>query len=361
MRGIGGGAEVSLVYRPPIRLFFGYSHSMLLDPVEPTDDSNSDIHTMSSNAKSAESAVGVSDADLTETATSLIEQFPDDAGDDLPSVEDVVARLEVMTNQYKVPLEEARHAATNHYRDVLGLEHDDLDYPGQSAGDVTLGSIDQDEQWVDVTVKVVELWEPTHDSIDQVGLIGDESGRLKFTKWAKAELPALDEGSIYELSNVITSEYEGRYSVNLNSRSKIEPVKDDIDVGADVEDVELSAPMVAIQSGSGLIKRCPAEDCSRALQNGQCAEHGEVDGEFDLRIKAVFDDGQRVQYAIFDKEATEAITGVTLDEAIDQAMDALDTSVVEESFINALVGRYYRVEGSIVGRYLLVNEAEQLE
>jgi len=32
-------------------------------------------------------------------------------------------------------------------------------------------------------VKVVELWEPTHDSIDYVGLTGDESGRLKFTKW----------------------------------------------------------------------------------------------------------------------------------------------------------------------------------
>lgn len=69
---------------------------------------------------------------------------------------------------------------------------------------------------MDVTVKVVELWEPTHDSIDQVGLIGDESGRLKFTKWAKAELPAVEEGSVYKFSNVVTSAYEGRYSINLN-------------------------------------------------------------------------------------------------------------------------------------------------
>jgi replication factor A1 len=316
---------------------------------------------MSSNAKSAESAVGVSEADLTETATSLIEQFPDDVDGDLPSVDDVVVRLSVMTNQYKVPLDEARRAATSHYRDVLGLEHDDIDYPGEKAGDVTLGSIDQDEQWVDVTVKVVELWDPTHDSIDQVGLIGDESGRLKFTKWAKADLPALEEDGVYRFSNVITSEYEGRYSINLNSRSKIEAVDEDIEVGADVEDVELSAPMVAIQSGSGLIKRCPEEDCSRVLQNGRCAEHGEVEGEFDLRIKAVFDDGQRVQYAIFDKEATEAITGVTLDEATEMAMDALDTGVVEESFIDSLVGKYYSVIGSVVGQYLLVEEAERLE
>jgi replication factor A1 len=314
---------------------------------------------MSSNVKSAESAVEVSDANLSEAATGILEQFPDDLDGDFPSADEVASRLDQMTNQYKVPLDEARRAAVSHYRDVFGLEYDDLEFPGQSAGDVTLASVDQDEQWVDVTVKVVELWEPTHDSIDQVGLIGDESGRLKFTKWAKAELPALEEGGIYEFSNVITSEYKGRYSINLNSRSNIEAVDGDIDVGADVEDVQLSAPMVAIQSGSGLIKRCPDEDCTRVLQNGRCSEHGEVEGEFDLRIKAVFDDGETVQYAIFDREATEAIAGITLEEAIEQAMDALDTSVVEESLIDALVGRYYQVEGSIVGRYLLVNEAEQ--
>jgi len=314
---------------------------------------------MSSNAKSADPTADVPDADLSEAATGILEQFPNDIDGDLPSEEEVASRLDHMTNQYKVPLDEARRAAVSHYRDVFGLEYDDLEFPGQSAGDVTLSSVDQDEQWVDVTVKVVELWDPTHDSIDQVGLIGDESGQLKFTKWAKAELPALDEGSIYELSNVITSEYEGRYSINLNSRSNIEPVDGDIDVGADVKDVQRSAPMVAIQSGSGLIKRCPDEDCTRVLQNGRCAEHGDVDGEFDLRIKAVFDDGETVQYAIFDREATEAIAGITLEEAIEQAMDALDTSVVEDALIDALVGRYYRVEGSIVGRYLLVNEAEQ--
>jgi replication factor A1 len=316
---------------------------------------------MSSNAKSADPAVNVPDADFSEAATGILEQFPDDLDGDLPSAAEVASRLDQMTNQYKVPLDEARRAAVSHYRDVFGLEYDDLEYPGQSAGNVTLASVNQDEQWVDVTVKVVELWDPTHDSIDQVGLIGDESGQLKFTKWAKAELPTLEEGRVYELSNVITSEYKGRYSINLNSRSTIEPIDGDIDVGSDVEDVQLSAPMVAIQSGSGLIKRCPDEDCTRVLQNGRCAEHGEVEGEFDLRIKAVFDDGVTVQYAIFDREATEAIGGITLEEAKEMAMDALDTSVVEDALIDALVGRYYSVEGPIVGRYLLVNEVEQQE
>jgi replication factor A1 len=85
-----------------------------------------------------------------------------------------------------------------------------------------------------------------------------------------------------------------------------------------------------------------------------------VEGEFDLRIKAVLDDGVRVQHAIFDKEATEALADITIEEAKQQAMDALDTSVVANDLTDALVGRYYRVSGRVIGKYLLVDEADPL-
>ena len=96
------------------------------------------------------------------------------------------------------------------------------------------------------------------------------------------------------------------------------------------------------------------------LQNGRCSEHGEVEGEFDLRIKAVVDDGATVQEVIFDKETTEQLTGTTLEDAKDMAMDALDTTVVAEEMREAVLGRYYRVSGPTMGRYLLVDEFEQL-
>ena len=316
---------------------------------------------MSTNATPEDSAVNASSDDLATAATTLIEQFPDDAGEEaLPSVDDIVTRLDQMVNGYNVPLEEATRATRNHYLDVLGIEYDDLALPSQSAGDTTLDEINTDGQWVSVTVKVVDLWEPTSDSISQVGLIGDESGRLKFTKWAKADLPELEADGVYRLYNVVTSEYEGRYSINLNSRSVIEPVDDDIEVGNNAEELTIEAPMVAIQSGSGLIKRCPHDGCTRVLQDDRCAEHGMVEGEFDLRIKAVLDDGVRVQHAIFDKEATEALADITIEEAKQQAMDALDTSVVANDLTDALVGRYYRVSGRVIGKYLLVDEADPL-
>ncbi|WP_251344561.1 replication factor A [Haloplanus halophilus] len=315
---------------------------------------------MSTNATPPNSAVDASNDDLATAATDLIEQFPDDVESDLPTVDDIVTRLDQMVNSYNVPLGEATRATRNHYLDALGIEYDDLALRSQNAGDAALDAIDTDGQWVTITVKVVDLWEPTSDSIAQVGLIGDETGRLKFTKWAKANLPELEDGGVYRLDNVVTSEYEGRYSINLNSRSTIERVDDDIEVGDNAEEMTIEAPMVAIQSGSGLIKRCPHEDCTRVLQDGRCAEHGTVEGVFDLRIKAVFDDGVSVQHAIFDQDATEALADTTIEEAKQHAMDALDTTVVANDLTDALVGRYYRVTGRVIGKYLLVDEADPL-
>ena len=96
------------------------------------------------------------------------------------------------------------------------------------------------------------------------------------------------------------------------------------------------------------------------LQNGRCSEHGNVEGEFDLRIKGVLDDGADVHEVIFGRETTEELTGVTLEEAKQRAMDALDTTVVADDMRADVLGRYYRVRGPTFGRYLLVDEFEQL-
>ncbi|MFB6177808.1 MAG: hypothetical protein ABEI99_11825, partial [Halobaculum sp.] len=107
---------------------------------------------------------------------------------------------------------------------------------------------------------------------------------------------------------------------------------------------------------SGLIKRCPEDECTRVLQNGRCSEHGQVDGQFDLRVKAVLDDGEAVHEVIFDEEATEQLTGISLAEAKQMAQDALDTTVVEEEIRELITGRYYRVSGPVLGRYVLADE-----
>jgi replication factor A1 len=137
----------------------------------------------------------------------------------------------------------------------------------------------------------------------------------------------------------------------------IEELDEDLEVGDD--DVTVEGALVDVQSGSGLIKRCPEEDCTRVLQNGRCSEHGEVEGEFDLRIKGVIDDGNEVHEVIFDRETTEAVTGITLEKAQEMAMDALDTSVVADEMREKTLGRYYHVVGPTFGRYVLADEVTQ--
>ncbi|WP_434520876.1 replication factor A [Halorubrum sp. AS12] len=290
-------------------------------------------------------------SELRQEAEAIAEQFSDHTDVDPDDVEE---RLETLVDEYRVPLDEASRSVTNSYLEDAGMERDELGRGGSE--EVLVNDIDEDEQWVDLRVELVDLWEPRSDSISQVGLLGDESGTIKFVAFETSDLPELEEGQAYELSNVVTDEYEGSYSVKLNRTTGITEIDEEIEVGDNADTVE--GALVDIQSGSGLIKRCPEEDCTRVLQNGRCSEHGQVEGEFDLRIKGVLDDGETVTEVIFDREATEDLTGMTLEAAKDMAMDALDTTVVAEEMGEDVLGRYYRVTGPTFGRYVLVDEME---
>ncbi|MDQ1253731.1 MAG: replication factor [Euryarchaeota archaeon] len=204
-------------------------------------------------------------------------------------------------------------------------------------------------QWVSIKGKVVQLWENTHETIEQTGLIGDPTGVVKFTNWASADLPDMEEGKSYMLRNVVVNEYGGKVQIQLNRSSSFEELDEDVEVGTST--VTYPGAMVDIQTGSGLIKRCP--ECKRALLKGACAEHGKVKGEYDLRIKAVLDSGTTTQDILINRELTEKLVGLSLESAIAMAADALDPGVVLDKLKHELVGRYYTVSGHKLDRYIL--------
>ena len=308
-------------------------------------------------------------SEMEDRAVTIVETFE---ASEIPALqgispEQVDQKLQSLLT-YQVPMAEAERVVVRSYLEDAELNRDDLPgsvadlagfapQPGHSFDRVMIETIDEDSMWCDLLVEVVELWEPRSESIAQVGLIGDESGVIKFVKWASAELPELEEGQTYTFQNVVSDEYEGRYSVGLNSATSVDPSDESIDASDGT--VEASGTIVDIQDGSGLIKRCPHEDCTRVLQNGRCAEHGQVDGEFDLRIKAILDDGSQAVNVIFDAEATTAVTGLSMEEAKQLAMDALSTDVVEAQIRERVLGRTYRLSGPVVGTFLLVDEAEE--
>ena len=234
---------------------------------------------------------------------------------------------------------------------------EDIEIADREAQLVTIDSINESNKWINLRAKVVQLWDIEHESIDQIGLIGDETGTIKFVKWVKSELSPLEEGKSYSFENLTTDEFEERFSVKFNKGSSIKAIDEDIEVGFTT--TEFTGAMVRIKDSSGLIRRCPI--CNRALTKGTCMEHGNVDGAYDLRIIAVIDDGVSVQEALFNREITESISGITLEEAKEMAVDALDHSVVLDEMKKRLLGRYYTMTGSVLDRYLLIENIQPVE
>ena len=267
---------------------------------------------------------------------------------------EIETRLDQLINKFKVPPEEARRNVINFFLRQHNIPRTEF-FEKRETPVVKVSEIKEDGRWVTLRAKVVQLWESNHESLAQVGLLGDESGTIKFKKWAKASLPSVEEGKSYLFKNVVTSEWQGQFSIALNKTSEIFPVKEDIEVGRSL--VEYTGAIVDIQSGSGLIKRCP--ECNRALVKGACGEHGKVDGIYDLRVKAVMDDGEKVQDILLNREVTEALIGITLEKAKEMATEALDQAVVLDLIRTKLVGRYFVVSGARLDRFILVDTIRQ--
>jgi replication factor A1 len=263
---------------------------------------------------------------------------------------EIEAKLDQLINKFKVPPEEARRNVINYFLKKHNIPKSEFFTPRETP-QVKASDIKEDGKWVTLRGKVVQLWENNSESISQVGLFGDESGTIKFTKWTKSNLPNVEEGKNYMFKNVTSSEYQKQFSIKLNKTSEIIPITENIEVGTII--TEFSGAIVDVQSGSGLIKRCP--ECNRALVKGACGEHGKVEGVYDLRIKAVLDDGEKVQDILMNREITEAFTGITLDKAKEMATEALDQGVVLDVFKSKLVGRYYVVAGRRLDRFILVD------
>jgi len=76
-----------------------------------------------------------------------------------------------------------------------------------------IADLDQEGEWVTIEAKVLQLWEANSDSINQVGLIGDETGKIKFVSWEKGNLPSLEEGKSYRIKGAVVDSWNGDYQV----------------------------------------------------------------------------------------------------------------------------------------------------
>lgn len=270
-------------------------------------------------------------------------------------MEEIESKLDDLINKYRVTVDEAKRSVVNQYLKKSDIPRNKF-YAQPESDFVKVGDIQSEGQWVSLKAKVVQLWPSKSESIAQAGLIGDDTGTIKFVNWAKSNRTMVEEGRNYVFKNVVTDSWQGRFQVNFNKNTEIQEIEEDIEVGSSVE--EITGAIMNIQSGSGLIKRC--ESCNRALVKGSCGEHGKVEGKYDLRVKAVIDDGKIVQDILLNKDAIETLTDITLDQAKEMAAEALDPSVVLDALADKLIGRYFKGQGPKIGRYMLVEDIQKM-
>jgi replication factor A1 len=266
---------------------------------------------------------------------------------------DITERLSALVNKFKVPINEARRNVINSFLRIHNINQDEFfgttGFANQDP--IKIAELKDDNKWCTFNAKVSTLWEPRHEKILQTGVLGDETGTIVFTTWKSTGALILEEGKCYTFKNVVTSEWQGRVSIKINKNSEILPFKGDITVAKKL--VTVVGAVVDLQQGSGLIKRCP--ECNRSLSKGVCAEHGKVEGIYDLRIKGVVDDGIASHDVILNRKLTEDLTGITLDKAKEIATESLDAGTVADEIGRKIIGRYFEVTGVQVDKNLIVD------
>ena len=87
---------------------------------------------------------------------------------------------------------------------------------------VPIGKLeDVNRKEVSIDGRVETLWDPSHPSIAQVGLIADDSGQTRVTIWKASDAPWIAEGERVRIHRAARNWYEGRVSVAVTGWTTI--------------------------------------------------------------------------------------------------------------------------------------------
>ena len=213
------------------------------------------------------------------------------------------------------------------------------------------------------------------------GDVADPTGRCRSSIWSE---PPFDINALpitVRVRGARVRAWQGVPDITIDDASQIEvmaatPWGDDIDLANNLVEVDLSAlvsgpsrvgiktigTVVSVREDSGIIKRCP--ECRRVLKDGSCFNHGEQDGNSDVRIRFVLDDGQSTLSLFVNKESTVQLLSMTEQQivtAIEKEGQVEFVQMIRENFL----GRNISASGrSIVddnGAMLLADDVSIIE
>jgi ssDNA-binding replication factor A large subunit len=91
--------------------------------------------------------------------------------------------------------------------------------PGRIVPLAELETVDAGEVCVEGVIE--RLWTPSHPSIQWVGLLEDETGRVKVTSWKRSNQPTVRAGERVRIRAAAKNWYEGRVSLAVTGWSSV--------------------------------------------------------------------------------------------------------------------------------------------
>ena len=209
-----------------------------------------------------------------------------------------------------------------------------------------------------IRAKFVQEWDASHERMLQSGLLGDETGTIKFVIWKEPGREKLVPGAVYSIFYAQVDEFNGRLSLNLNGATILQ---EEGEIAVSGGEASVTGAIVHIAPGSGIIKRCPVEGCNRALsRQNYCPVHEIQQGfAYDLRIKGWLDDGEKTHNVLLQREVVETLTGITLAQA--QEIAENNPLGMDEVFLqmrDKVLGRYITCHGREIDNRVLVNKCD---
>ena len=213
------------------------------------------------------------------------------------------------------------------------------------------------------------------------GDVADPTGKCRCSIWSEPPFDFESTPVVVRLKGVRVRAWQGIPDITVDNESQIEvlaaaPWGDDVDLTNNVVDVELSdlssgasrvgisttGNVISIREDSGIIKRCP--ECRRVLRDGECATHGAQEGETDVRLRVVLDDGKSTISLIINKSATESLIGMKQDQISSHIVENGTMAFVQE-LRDLLLGKKLKASGRTIvdeqGAMLLSDDVELVE
>ena len=213
------------------------------------------------------------------------------------------------------------------------------------------------------------------------GDIADPTGKCRCSIWSEPPFDFEATPVIVRLRGVRVRAWQGIPDITIDDVSQIEilaaaPWGDDVDLTNNVVDVPLTdlatgasrvgisttGHVISIREDSGIISRCP--ECRRVLRDGECATHGKQDGNPDVRIRMVLDDGNSTISLIINKAASESLIKMN-QETISSEINENGTMAFVQSLREMLLGRQLKASGRTIvdeqGAMLLSDAVELVD